>query len=74
MEIRIGIRENARDLSFESPLGAKEIQELVTKALNDKLTVLSLQDDKGRTILVPVASIAYVEIGVEDKRRVGFLA
>ncbi|SCX14061.1 DUF3107 domain-containing protein [Candidatus Aquiluna sp. UB-MaderosW2red] len=74
MEIRIGIRENARDLSFESPLGAKEIQELVTKALNDKVTVLSLQDDKGRTILVPVASIAYVEIGVEDKRRVGFLA
>jgi hypothetical protein len=74
MEIRIGIRENARDLSFESPLGAKEIQELVTKALNEKVTVLSLQDDKGRTILVPVASIAYVEIGVEDKRRVGFLA
>jgi hypothetical protein len=74
MEIRIGIRENARDLSFESPLGAKEIQEQVTKALNEKVTVLSLQDDKGRTILVPVASIAYVEIGVEDKRRVGFLA
>jgi hypothetical protein len=74
MEIRIGIRESVRDLSFESPLGAHEIQELITKALTDKVSVVSLQDDKGRTILVPAASIAYVEIGVEDKRRVGFLA
>lgn len=74
MEIRIGIRENARDLSFESPLSSAEIQDLVTKALSDKVAVISLQDDKGRTILVPAASIAYVEIGVEDKRRVGFLA
>ena len=74
MEIRIGIRENARDLSFESPLAAAEIQELITKALTEGVSVISLKDDKGRTILLPVASIAFVEIGVEDKRRIGFLA
>ena len=35
-------------------------------------TVLSLQDEKGRTVLVPATAVAFVEIGAEESRRVGF--
>ena len=36
--------------------------------------VLELEDNKGRHYLIPAAALAYVEMGVEDKRRVGFIA
>jgi len=36
--------------------------------------VLELSDEKGSIILIPTSSIAYVEIGAEETRRVGFLA
>ena len=72
MEVRIGIRENGRDISFESDQDAKTITALVDEALGGSL--LKLTDSKGRQILVPSANIAYVEIGVEEGRRVGFIA
>jgi len=34
--------------------------------------MLSLTDDRGRTILIPAAKIAYVEIGPSASRKVGF--
>ncbi|HLS39200.1 MAG TPA: DUF3107 family protein [Ornithinicoccus sp.] len=33
---------------------------------------MTLVDDKGSTILVPVNALGYVEIGTADKPRVGF--
>lgn len=72
MEVRIGIRENGRDISFESDQDAKTITALVDEALSGSL--LKLTDSKGRQILVPSANIAYVEIGAEEGRRVGFIA
>jgi len=33
---------------------------------------LSLIDDKGKKILVPGESLAFVEIGASEQRRVGF--
>ena len=38
----------------------------------DKGTLLSLTDSRGRTVLVPSAKIAYVEIGPAASRKVGF--
>jgi hypothetical protein len=35
-------------------------------------TLLRLVDDRGRTVLVPGAKIAYVEVGATTKGRVGF--
>ena len=72
MEIRIGIRENGRDLSFESEKSTKEIADLVRKGLESG--VLEVEDNKGRHYLIPASALAYVEMGVEDKRRVGFIA
>ena len=74
MEIRIGIRENQRDLSFETNLSSEQVSTLISTAFASKQELVSFEDDKGTTILVPTASIAYVEIGAEQSRRVGFIA
>jgi hypothetical protein len=74
MEVRIGIRENGRDLSFESSLSAKELSQQISDAIAKSSPLVELADDKGKTILIPTASIAYVEIGADQSRRVGFIA
>ncbi|MDE0867671.1 MAG: DUF3107 domain-containing protein [Aquiluna sp.] len=74
MDVRIGIRDNARDISFESGLSAKDLMATVKKAIEASEPVLQLSDEKGSIILIPTSSIAYVEIGAEETRRVGFLA
>ena len=74
MDVRIGIRDNARDISFESGLSAKDLMAKVKKANEASEPVLELSDEKGSIILIPTSSIAYVEIGAEETRRVGFLA
>jgi hypothetical protein len=35
-------------------------------------SVLTLTDDKGRTVMVPGDKIAYVEVGVPTSGKVGF--
>ena len=72
MEVRIGIKENGRDLTFESDQDAKSLSALVEEALGS--SVLKVTDNRGKLIMVPSASIAYVEIGAEEGRRVGFIA
>lgn len=71
MEIRIGVQRATREVVLESADTAQQVQASVTRAITDG-GVLSLQDDKGRTVLIPAASIAFVEIGSEESRRVGF--
>ncbi|TAP27725.1 MULTISPECIES: DUF3107 domain-containing protein [Micrococcaceae] len=71
MEIRIGIQNVAREVVLESELSNAEVNEQVAKAIADG-TVLALKDPKGREVLLPSAGIAYVEIGPEEVRRVGF--
>ena len=36
--------------------------------------VLRLRDEKGKIYIVPTATIAFVEVGSEESRRVGFVA
>ncbi|MFM6963480.1 MAG: DUF3107 domain-containing protein [Micrococcales bacterium] len=74
MEVRIGIRETARELTFESAQAASEIEQAVASALTGSTKVLTLSDNKGRKFVVPTDSLAYVEIGAEESRRVGFIA
>ncbi|KSU67058.1 MULTISPECIES: DUF3107 domain-containing protein [Micrococcaceae] len=71
MEIRIGIQNVAREVVLESELSNSEVNDLVSKAIADG-TSLALKDPKGREVLIPAAGIAYVEIGPEEVRRVGF--
>ncbi|HRW18852.1 MAG TPA: DUF3107 domain-containing protein [Dermatophilaceae bacterium] len=71
MEVRIGVRDIAREISFESDQSVETVTGAVEAALRDG-TVLSLTDDKGRRHLVPAAAIGYVNIGDAEKGRVGF--
>ena len=49
------------------------MEELVTEALASK-KVLTIVDDKGRRVIVPVDKLAYVEIAEAATRSVGFTA
>lgn len=72
MEVKIGVKGAARELSLESPLTPDEIADAVTAAVAGTGGLLSLTDEKGRRVLVPVDKLAYVEIGEQSERRVGF--
>lgn len=74
MDVRIGIKDSPRELAFETNQSSSEIEQTVATALAGGSQVLSLSDNKGRKFLVPTQSIAYLEIGVEETRRVGFIA
>ena len=70
MEITIGIRQVAREISVETSLSADEVATAVEKALAG--SILDLTDTRGRRVVVPSAAIGYIEIGAEEQRRVGF--
>lgn len=72
MEIRLGIQHSAREIVLESTESTEELLERLTAAVADG-TPVALKDDKGRTVLVPGAKVAYVELSSEEPRRVGFL-
>jgi hypothetical protein len=71
VEVKIGVQNVAREIVLESTQSADEVVALVSEALDGGRT-LQLRDDKGRLVVVPTASLAYVEIGAEESRRVGF--
>lgn len=74
MEVRIGVTYTPRELEVD--LGEGDREKLVAdveQALAGD-AVLWLTDTKGRTIGVPSAKVAYVEIAPTEERRVGFSA
>lgn len=73
MDIRIGILNSPRELSFESNDSLADIEKAVSAAVEKGAPLLALSDDKGKRYLVPTAAIGYVEIGSESSRRIGFV-
>jgi hypothetical protein len=73
VEVKIGVQHAPRELVLESNQSPAEVEAAVTDAIDggDK-GVLSLVDDKGRRVIVPVGKIAYVEIAESSPRPVGF--
>jgi len=74
VDIRIGIANSPREISFESTQSSAEVEKIVAAALDSDAKFVKLTDGKGNIYLVPVASLAYLEIGSEESRRVGFVA
>ncbi|AKS35323.1 DUF3107 domain-containing protein [Mycolicibacterium goodii] len=72
MEVKIGVTDSPRELTFNSAQSPSEVEQQFTDALSSGTGVLALTDEKGRRFLVQTAKIAYVEIGAADVRRVGF--
>ncbi|KNH16981.1 ATP-binding protein [Arthrobacter sp. ZBG10] len=71
MEIKIGIQNVGREIVLESTQDADSVAKVVEEAIT-KGTELRLKDEKGRLVIVPGKALAYVEIGAEEARRVGF--
>ncbi len=71
MEVKIGVQQAAREVVLESAQSAEDVVALATAAVTDG-SLLSLTDEKGRTVLVPGDKIAYLEIGASKSGRIGF--
>jgi len=74
VDIRIGITNTGRELSFESSESAEAVKTAVSSALDQGVSHLSFTDVKGNSYIVPTANLAFVEVGSEETRRVGFVA
>ncbi|SDQ72058.1 DUF3107 domain-containing protein [Quadrisphaera sp. DSM 44207] len=71
MEIRIGVQNVPREVVLESSETAADVGAAVAAALRGG-SPLTLKDERGRTVIVPAEAIAFVELGAEEARRVGF--
>jgi hypothetical protein len=71
VEIKVGVENTPREVALESEQTPEQVTAAVEAALANG-SLLSLTDDRGRTVLIPGAKIAYVEIGAPSSRRVGF--
>ncbi len=71
MEVKIGVRDVAREVVLESEQSPEAVAKLVSAAVSSG-NMLSLTDDKGRQVIIPGAQIGYVEIGAVESRKVGF--
>jgi hypothetical protein len=72
VEVKIGVQNTPRELVLESTQTPDEVEKAVAAAFKSSDGVLSLVDDKGRRVIVPVTTLAYVEIAESEQRRVGF--
>jgi hypothetical protein len=74
VEVKIGVQFATRELVLESAQTPAEVEAAVTESLSGRGGILSLVDDKGRRVIVPVDKLAYVEIAETATRVVGFTA
>jgi Protein of unknown function (DUF3107) len=73
VEVKIGVQYGPRELSLESSMTPAEVEAAVAEAVaaGGRLT---LMDDRGRRVMIPVEKLAYVEIAEASPRPVGFSA
>lgn len=71
MEVKVGIQNIGREVVVDTTASAASVEQALTEALKAD-GVFTLTDDKGRKVLVPAAGIAYVDLGAEHARVVGF--
>lgn len=72
MEVKIGVKGASRELVVETDLSPEEVSALVRTAASDPQSMFEIEDVKGRKVLVPAEKLAFVEIGEQEARRVGF--
>lgn len=72
MEVKIGVQNVNRELVLDTDQEGDEIVAAVEKALAGEGGVLSLTDNKGRRVVVPLDKLAYVELGSPTIGQVGF--
>lgn len=71
MEIKVGIQYVNREVVVETNQTAADIEQAFSDAVAGD-TVFSLTDERGRKVLIPAGKVAYVDLGEENARHVGF--
>ena len=75
MDVKIGVTYTAKELDLElaDDTDRDTVLKDVEAALSKDGGVLWLTDKRGRTVGIPAAKVAYIEVGTETRdRRVGF--
>jgi len=72
VEVKIGVYNSPREIVFESEEARDDILSALRTALAAADGLLVLPDEKGRTIAIPGSRVAYIELGADGSRRVGF--
>lgn len=71
MLVTVGIQNLAREVRVETEETEESLTAAVTAALTDGVPLV-VTSTKGNKTYIPAATIAYVEIGAQEKRSVGF--
>lgn len=74
MEVRIGVQNVTREIVVETDATPEDVEKTVAEAIEKAKPLFSLTDRREKKIVVPVASLGYVEIGSDIKKTVGFAA
>jgi hypothetical protein len=72
MEVKIGVQHVNRELTLDTNQEGDEIEAAVAKALQGGEPTVTFTDVKGRRVIVPTGSIAYIELGSPTVGQVGF--
>jgi hypothetical protein len=74
VDVRIGVTQAPREIGVEldDDVDRDDLKSRVDAALSGATDVLWVIDRRGKEIAVPSAKIAYVELGSEDDRKIGF--
>lgn len=71
MEIKIGIQNVVREVVIETNETPDAVEKQVSDAINNG-GVLNLTDGRGRHVVIPVSTLAYVDFGGGVQGHVGF--
>jgi hypothetical protein len=71
VEVRIGVQFAPREIVVDTDAHREEIEAALAEALRTG-GLFTLTDDRGRRVHVPADKVAYVEMGEQLERRVGF--
>ena len=72
MEVKIGVQNTPRELVIDSTLSSDDVEKAVHAAFSGDEAVLTLEDAKGRKVIVPREKLAYVEVGAPSSGTVGY--
>ena len=70
MEIKVGVQNVSREITLETDQTADAVAKAIAEGMGS--ATIEFKDTKGRRVVVPSAALGYVEMGSEEKRRVGF--
>lgn len=71
--VSIGMIFHTREIDLEVPGDEKTLVKQIQDTINDEREkVLTLTDDSGKTVILPVDKIAYVDIHPDTGSTIGF--